>query len=206
MLQLGGEKEIFVRQKFELAELFGYESRNKYVITRADHSLIAYVAEQGKGLLAMFGRQFRGHWRSFELHFFGVDRQVMYHAKHPFRFFFQRLELYDANGRFIGAAQKRFAFLYKRFDVEGADGRLLLQMSSPPWKPWTFPFQKSGRDAAIVKKKWVGLLAEAFTDKDTFQIQYPDPTLANDERLLVLMSGIFIDLIYFEVKATQNEV
>ena len=131
---------------------------------------------------------------------------MLYKAVHPFRFFFERLELYDAQGRFIGAAQKRFAFLYKRFDIEGPGGQVLFQMASAPWKIWTFPFKRNGKEVAVLRKKWSGLLNEAFTDKDSFQIQYNDPSLLNDERLLVLASAIFVDLMFFEKKAGENGV
>lgn len=204
MLTLNGEAEIFVHQKRELVELLGYESRNKYEVTRADRSLIAYVAEQGKGIMARIARQFLGHWRTFELVIFSPARQPLYRAVHPFRFFFERLELHDMQGRYIGAAQKRFAFLYKKFDIEGPGGQVLLTMQSAPWKIWTFPFKKNGRDVAMLKKKWGGILTEAFTDKDSFQIQYGDPSLSNDERLLILASAVFVDLQYFEKKAQNS--
>lgn len=203
MLSLERESEIFVRQKRELAELFGFETRNKYEITRRDKSILAYAAEQNKGLMGMIGRQFLGHWRSFELLIFSTDRQMIYRAHHPFRFIFQRLELYDAHGRYLGAAQKRFAFLYKKFDVQGPNGQVLFEMASAPWKFWTFPFKRNGRDAAVLKKKWSGLLNEAFTDKDSFHIDYSDPSITNDERLLILASAIFVDLMFFEKKAGE---
>lgn len=204
MLSLERETEIFVRQKRELAELFGFETRNKYEITRRDKTLLAYAAEQSKGLMGLIGRQFLGHWRSFDLLIFNPQRQVIYRAHHPFRFFFQRLELYDAQGRHLGAAQKRFAFLYKKFDIQGPQGQTVMEVSSAPWKLWTFPFTRNGRDVAILKKKWAGLLNEAFTDKDSFHIDFSDPGLSNDDRLLTLVSAIFIDLMYFEKKANES--
>lgn len=204
MLSLERETEIFVRQKRELAELFGFETRNKYEITRADRTLLAYAAEQGKGIMGMIGRQILGHWRSFELFLFTPDRRMIYRAVHPFRFYYQRLELHDAQGRFLGAAQKRFAFLYKRFDIEGPQGQVLCEMASAPWKIWTFPFKRHGREIAVLRKKWSGFLNEAFTDKDSFHIAYNDPSLSNDERLLILASAIFVDLLFFETKANQK--
>lgn len=84
MLSLERETEIFVRQKRELAELFGFETRNKYEITRRDKTLLAYAAEQSKGLMGLIGRQFLGHWRSFDLLIFNPQRQVIYRAHHPF--------------------------------------------------------------------------------------------------------------------------
>jgi len=187
-------------QKRELAELFGFETRNKYSI-EVNGAPFAFAAEQGKGGLAFFARMFLGHWRTFEIHFFDNARQLVFKAIHPFRFFFQRLEVWTANGRQIGAIQQRWAFFSKRFDVTDASGRLLLNVSSPIWRPWTFKFMRDERELARVEKKWSGMLQEAFTDADRFRVAFESPELNLDERNLVLVAGVFIDLQYFEKKA-----
>jgi uncharacterized protein YxjI len=119
-------------------------------------------------------------------------------GRHPFRWFFERIELSDADGRPLGAIQKRFAFFSKKFDVENAQGRTVLQVSSPIWRVWTFVFMRRGREAARVTKKWSGLISEAFTDKDNFLIEFKDPEMEDAERRLITASAVFIDLLYFE--------
>jgi len=195
---------LVLRQRKELAELFGYESRNKYEILDPHGTAILYAAEQGKGLGSMLGRQFFGHWRSYEIHVFDNARNVILRALHPFRWFFQRLEVVDASGRALGALQQRWAFFHKRFDVEDASGRVLLTVSSPFWRPWTFPFERAGQRVASVVKKWSGALTELFTDADTFRIEYEQPNLTPDERALLLCAGVFIDMQYFEAKAQSS--
>ncbi|HKY39167.1 MAG TPA: phospholipid scramblase-related protein [Polyangiaceae bacterium] len=192
--------EIMIVQKRELAELFGFETRNKYSI-EVNGAPFAFAAEQGKGGLAFFARMFLGHWRTFEIHFFDNARQLVIKAVHPFRFFFQRLEVWAANGRQIGAIQQRWAFFSKRFDVTDPSGRLLLTVSSPIWRPWTFKFMREERELARVEKKWTGMLQEAFTDADRFRVAFESPELGLDERNLILVAGVFIDLQYFEHKA-----
>jgi len=192
--------EIMIVQKRELAELFGVETRNKYSI-EVNGAPFAFAAEQGKGGLAFLARMFFGHWREFEIHFFDNARQLVLRAVHPFRFFFQRLEVSAADGRPLGAIQQRWAFFYKKFDVTDPAGRVLLTVSSPIWRPWTFAFQRDGHELARVEKKWSGMLREAFTDADRFRVMFQSHQLGLDERSLVLASGIFIDLQYFEQKA-----
>ncbi|RZA22876.1 MAG: hypothetical protein EOP10_14240 [Proteobacteria bacterium] len=201
MITLTQEPEIFVRQRRELGELFGFETRNKYEILNRNSQLIGYAAEQSKGIMGFIGRQFLGHWRPFEITLFSPSREPLYRANHPFRWIFKRMELIDHTGRMIGAVQQRFAFIYKRFDIQAADGRVLFTMSSAPWKLWTFPFQRDGREVGVLRKKWSGIFSEAFTDKDNFQVAFGDGSLSNDDRLLMLTSAIFVDLIYFEKKA-----
>lgn len=193
--------EVFVRQKRELAELFGFETRNKYEIVDSRKNVLGFAAEQNKGLMGFLGRQFLGHWRSFELTIFDAARNPAYKALHPFRFFFQRLELFTSDGRAIGAVQQRFAFLYKKFDIQDPSGQLLFTMSSAPWKIWTFPFKRGNEEVAVLRKKWSGMFSEVFMDKDNFQIAFAQPSLTQDERMLILTSAIFVDLQYFEKKA-----
>jgi uncharacterized protein YxjI len=197
---LSRSSELMIVQRREIAELFGLETRNKYAI-EVNGAPLAFAAEQGKGGLAFLARMFFGHWRSFEIHFFDNARQLALRVVHPFRWFFQRLEVADAVGRQIGAIQQRFAVFSKRFDVTDASGRLLLTVSSPIWRPWTFSFTRGERELARVEKKWSGVLREAFTDADRFRVAFESPELNLDERSLVLAAAIFIDLQYFERKA-----
>lgn len=201
---LAAYPSLLLRQRRELAELFGYESRNKYEIADPNGTPILYAAEQGKGIGAMFMRQLAGHWRSFEIHVFDNQRNVILRALHPFRWFFQHLDIVDSGGRLVGALEQRFAIFTKSFDVHDAQGRVVMEVRSPVWRPWTFTFTRGGRDVAVVRKRWGGLLREAFTDADSFQIEYAAPELTPDERGLVLCAGIFIDLQYFEAKAQSQ--
>ena len=193
--------ELVIVQRRELAELFGIETRNKYAI-EANGAPLGFAAEQGKGGLAFLARMFFGHWRTFEIHFFDNARNLALRAVHPFRFFFQRLEVFTAHGQELGAIQQRWALFSKRFDLSDATGRTTLTVSSPLWKPWTFVFERNGQEVARVEKKWSGLLREAFTDADRFRVLFSSPQLALDERSLILASALFIDLQYFEKKAS----
>ena len=197
-------RRLMVRQRFEMGELLGFETRNKYDVVSEAGAQVAFAAEQQKGFIGALFRQVLGHWRTFDIHFFTPERQPFMTARHPFRWFFQRLEISDAAGVFVGAIQRRFSILTKRFDVEDANGNVVMQVSSPFWRLWTFPFVARGAEVASVKKKWSGLLAEAFTDKDSFAVDYGDDALGEAERQLVLAAAIFIDLQYFERKASNN--
>ncbi len=198
---LAAARELYVRQVRELAELFGYETRNKYVIATPDQRQVAYAAEQQKGVLGFLVRQVFGHWRSFEIHFFGPDRRMLFKAVHPFRFFFQRLEVSTPEGRRIGALQQRWALFGKSFDVLGPDGSRWFSMRSGLFSFWTFPFYSRGTEQARIEKRWSGGLTELFTDKDNFRVSFLNSSLTEEERALILAAAIFVDLQYFEKKA-----
>lgn len=195
------QQALLIEQRRELVELIGFETRNKYAISTESGAMIAYAAEQQKGVLGFLVRQFLGHWRRFDILVFDANRNQVLTAHHPFCWIFQRLEVTNAGRRPLGALQQRFSLLSKRFDVEDATGTVRMTVSSPLWRIWTFPFMKGSRQVAVVTKKWGGLLTESFTDKDRFRLEYQDMRLIAEERQLILAAALFIDLQYFERKA-----
>lgn len=203
MAVLRQAQTLWISQRFELAELVGLETRNKYAIRDANGRDIAFAGEQGKGLAALLVRGFLGHWRTFEIHLFDEQRQLFARAVHPFRWYFQRFEVFGADGRPLGALQQRFAWFAKSFDVEDQNGQVQLTVRSPWWKPWTFPFLRGGQPVAEIRKRWTGFGAEMFTDKDTFQLEYQDPSLGAEARTVLLLGAVFVDMQYFEKKANN---
>lgn len=197
---------VWIRQRKEMAELFGFETRNKYSIETEDGRQIGFAAEQQKGVLGFFLRQFLGHWRSFEILIFDPQRQQILKAVHPFRFFFQRLEVYDNRGQLLGAVQRRWAFFHKKFDVEDALGTVGMTVESPFWRIWTFRFMRAATELAVITKRWGGMLKEAFLDADSFQIEFKSQDLTQNERLVLVAAGVFVDLTYFEQKSNNNSL
>lgn len=199
--QIESSRELRVQQRKELAELFGFETRNKYEIHDQSDAVIGFAAEQGKGLLAHFSRYFLGHWRRFDIHVFDKNRKPLWRFTHPFRFFFQRLEVDTESGVRIGALQQRFSILSKKFDFEDASGNVLFSMHAPFWRIWTFPIQKNGNQVGVIEKKWGGFIKEIVTDADNFRVSFGNPGLKLNDRILILAAAIFIDLQYFEKRA-----
>lgn len=201
-MNLEGLSEVRLSQRRELGEVvFGFETRNKYEVQDGSGRPLGFAAEQGKGFFGFLLRSWLGHWRVFDLLLFDLQRQVVARAHHPFRFFFQRLEVYDAAGTFVGALQQRWAFFTKRFDVEDANGNVLLEMRSGFFRIWAFPFFRGGLEVAKVEKRWGGAVRELFTDADTFRVSFGQAGLSAKERLLLVAAGLFIDLQYFERQA-----
>jgi uncharacterized protein YxjI len=189
---------LMVKQRRELGELFGFETRNKYELLTFEGKSVGFCAEQQKGLLGILFRQVLGHWRRFNLIMFDADRKPLFKVTHPFRFFFQRLELQTMEGEKIGALQQRFGILTKKFDIQGPDGSVIGRMRSGLFKLWTFPVtNQMGEEVGKVEKKWGGALKEIFTDQDTFRVSFR-ADLSSEEKLILVASAVFIDLKYFE--------
>lgn len=193
-----------IHQKLEMGEFLGFETRNKYEILDQNKRPIGFAAEQGKGGFQFILRQFLGHWRTFEILFFSEKYMPLLKATHPFRWYFERLEVQDIQGKVVGIIEKRFSLFHKRFDVVSFDGRVLFEVRSPFWRIWTFIFRRQGQEKATVTKKWGGLLTEGFTDKDKFLLDFQDPSLSDQERNLLLVAAVYVDLIYFEKKASDS--
>jgi len=203
-MQLTGHNDLLVRQRHEVAEWVGFETRNKYEILKQDGQPVAFAAEQQKGFLGFLFRQFLGHWRSYEIHFYTPGREQFMVAYHPFRFIFQRLEI-RRDGRNVGAIQQRFSILTKKFDVEDETGNVIMEVASPFWRIWSFLFTRHNEKVASVQKKWSGVFTEFLTDKDNFLVEF-SPRLSEADRSLVLAAALFIDLKYFEKKAGGSKL
>ena len=83
---------------------------------------------------------------------------------------------------------------------------MVLEVTSPFWRVWTFPLMRAGREHARVAKNGPVLGSELFTDRDNFLVEFLERSLTEDERALVLAAAIYIDLMYFEVKGEGGAI
>ena len=79
-------------------------------------------------------------------------------------------------------------------------GAELAVLHGPFFRPWTFRVLVAGREVGQITKQWSGLLREAFTDADTFGVQY-GPGMNPQLRALALAATFLIDFLYFEHKS-----
>jgi uncharacterized protein YxjI len=202
-LDLRSEPRILVKQKRELVELIGIETKNKYEIYGHDSRLIAFCSEKGSGVFNFLSRTFFGHWRTFQLDILGPDQSLQLKINHPFRFLLPCFEVSFADGKQLGLIQQKFTIFSKEIEVSDFNTGSHFLMKSPFWRPWRFPFCRDKVEVATVEKKFSGIFSEIFTDKDNFVLTYLDPRLGNEDRALLLSAAIFIDLAFFEKKASS---
>ncbi|MEZ5963541.1 MAG: phospholipid scramblase-related protein [Planctomycetota bacterium] len=191
-------RRILVHQIKEWGEiLVGFESRNRYELKDEAGNLIGYAAEEGGGLGRALGRQVFGSGRKAVLHVLDADGKEVARGDKPFTWFFHRVEVF-ADGRKLGAIQRRFSWVHRRFTVENKDGAELFSLDSPWLRMWTFTLRFRGQEVGVIKKQWGGLLKEMFTDADVFGLEY-DPTPELEAvRPLLIFATLLVDLVCFE--------
>lgn len=189
---------LFIRQRFEGAELVGIESRNRYLITDGEKRPLAEAEEQSTGLAGAVLRQFLRHHRRYEVTISVPGIGTVLSLHHPFCLYFHSLQVKDATGKPLGTVRRRFGILSKIIEILPADGREMITMRAGLFRIWSFPFQRGGQTVATVTKRWGGAIKEIFTDADTFEVTIEDRSLPLADRNLILSAAFLIDALYFD--------
>jgi hypothetical protein len=194
-------QRLTVRQRKRWLEiLFSWESKNTYLVFDQTETPVFEVREVGKGFGNLLKRLFIGplRWFTASVESLAIQRPILT-LRRPFRFYFHRLEVTTPDGISLGAIQRRWTWIRRKYTVEGPDGREVATLFGPVFRPWTFKIQLPGSDAEVglLQKKWSGLAKEMFSDADNFWIQLEnitDPQL----RALLFSATVLIDIVHFE--------
>ena len=151
------------------------------------------------------------HLHYFKRHMLGSRRPLEVEVQHPtgkamlclhrpVYWFFSEMAVQDPVGPPVGFVRRRFAFLWKRYDLCDANGKVFDMISSPPWRIWKFPIRDpaSGEEVGAISKKWSGLLKEMFTDADSFGVNYGLKPWTAAQRAIIFAAALSIDLEFFE--------
>lgn len=197
--RFGGYDRLSVRQRKRWAEiLLSFEMKNSYDVYDGVGSAVLKVQELGSGIASFFKRVFLGPLRPFSAAVTDVDSQeTVLQLTRPFRFIFHRLEVSSGSGERMGAIQKRWSWIRKIYEIEGADGRVVATIFGPFLRPWTFEIQTESGTVGMIQKRWSGMGKELFTDADNFGVEMSnvsDPTL----RALSFSATVLVDIVHFE--------
>lgn len=190
-----------IQQQYHLTEaLVGFERANRYALQPVPASATGgrwQAEEANRSAMSILGRNLLGSLYTFTINVLDEDRRRVLMCERKARFYFHHLDVFDETGRAIGSAQRRFSWFDRLVSVRDDRGRELLRITGPYFRPWTFLFRQSGRDAGEMKKKWSGTLKELYTDADRFTLQF-DPGLDARGRRLALGTVLLLDSLYFE--------
>jgi hypothetical protein len=193
--------KLSVRQRKRWLEILtSLDARNTYVVYDETGNPILNVEEQGSGFGSFMKRVFLQRLRPFTSHVEDLStNRLLLTVRRPFRFFFHRIDVYDAGGQHVGALQRKWTWLRRKYIVEGPNGEEIATLFGPILKPWTFKVLVPGSETEVglIQKKWSGLLKEMFTEADNFWVSYDNVSDAG-LRSLLFAATILIDIVHFE--------
>lgn len=201
MERLASSKSIVVQQQKEWGEILtGFETVNKYSVADASGRRLYLAAEEAGSMLL---RLFLKALRPFTVAVLTEAGQVVFRIVRPFRFYFHRAEVTDAQGQSLGVIERRFAIIRRIYSVYSPDGNEIYKLFGPILHPWTFEIKDGDRTHGKITKKWSGLLKEGFTDADNFGVTFPADW--DVRRKALLLGAVFlIDFVHFENKSNNN--
>ena len=181
----------------ELLEAFtGFETANRYEILTPGGQSLLYAYEESGGMARFF---LKTH-RPLDIHVIDPDGRPILSASRDFFWFLSHLHVSDGSGNHIGTLNRQFTVLKRRFTLTDSNDRPFGQILGSPFRRYTFFVQNSNnREIGRITKQWSGLGREAFTDADTFEVQFSDVERSHEARLMLLASAFAIDLDFFEI-------
>ena len=198
MIDLARYTELVVRQEVEHLEVFvGFETANRYSINTPDGARVMYAYEESGAI----NRQFMGSHRPLTINVVDEQGQTVLTGSRKFFWFYSHLHVADGSGNPIGSLKRQFAMLRRRFSLMDANAGPIGRVDGGPFRVNTFTVDDGhGGELGRIVKQWSGLAREAFSDADTFSIQFGEQAQGHELRLMLVASAFAIDLEFFESK------
>lgn len=197
MQRLANTSGSVVRQKKHIGEtLLGIEAKSKFSIHDLQGQPLFFASEVGG---SFFTRQLLKTLRPFSMEFQDDQEQCLLKCRRPFRWFFHQLQVTEPGGKVVGTVQREWSWVRRIYTVKDSQDRELFTLLGPVLKPWTFNVLQQGNQIGAIRKKWSGLLTEAFTQADNFGVEWP-ASLPVEHKALLLGAVFLIDIMYFEAK------
>ncbi len=199
MDKLAVVSEIVIVQEKELGEtLTGLEARNRYAVNDPVGNKLYTAVEVGNSWI---GRQFLKANRPFTIELSDSndtdDTNILLRVQRPFAWYFHEASVTDTSGRLLGSLRREFSLLQRIYSVTTPSGDKSYLLFGRLLRPWTFEIRKRGKTVGVIRKKWSGVFTEAFTDADTFSLEF-DPSMDSDEKAFFLGAVFLIDFVHFE--------
>jgi hypothetical protein len=191
---------LFVKQQKELVEIIlDWETANKYTVFNEHKTPLLFIVEKKKGFFDALKRfVFRSH-RSFEVDVFDTHKRPLLRIVRPFYWIWSDMMVYSSDNQLIGSVHRRFSLFFKKYTLRDNRQREFATIKSAFWRIWTFPvYNMTGKEIALISKKWTGFLKEIFTDSDSYLVEYKLVQKLPLHKSLIFAASISIDFYYFE--------
>lgn len=206
--------QLVVKQSIELFEMFtDFETSNKYKVRNSMGQDVYNAVEESD----FCSRQCCGPNRSFKIHIKDAAKRDVIIAERPFVctvlpcFSSCRFEMTvksPMNDEVLGYIRQNFYCCHPNFSVLDANMTEIFKVEGPciqcGCSDKVFEIQDlNGTKCGAVTKKWSGILKEAYTDADNFNVSFP---IDLDVKLkATLLSLVFmIDFMFYEQPANNN--
>ena len=189
---------VVVAQSVELMEVFSdYETANQYTVYDDHGEMVLFAAEEDGGCWTHIVRQVLSTARPLVMYVTDANGDLVLQLNKPFALYFHKMEVLDGEGELLGTIEREFALVKRKYTLRAANGEVIYEVDGAFWKPWTFDVTDKGDAVAQVKKQFSGFLQEMASDADNFGVEWADD-LAGEDRLMLISTVFFLDLLHFE--------
>jgi uncharacterized protein YxjI len=146
-------------------------------------------AKQIVRVIAAFDQFFTHHFEVRDLQ----DQDVL-RVTRPAKLFLSRVEVFDAQNRYLGRIKQQNVFWKINFQLQDAAGNVVGHLRAKNLRAWDFHVEDAwGREIATVVKSWEGWARTAWTRADRYVLRIHEP-LHPALRPLVLAIPLTIDV------------
>ncbi len=195
---------VKVRQRRELLQaLVGLDVANRYDVSTQDGRPLFTALERG-GLWNLLSRRFNPFYENVTECVAPGGARVM-KIVFPWALWLRKAKVSGEGDVPLGRVKRRFHFFRVRADVLTPDGEVALRIRGPIFKfffftDFVFEVEQAGRRVARIKKHWGGVVSEAFTNADSFSIEFEPGFTDGRLRALLVAATFLLDLVRFEEK------
>jgi len=129
-----------------------------------------------------------------------VDMQgnVLAILKRQWTMLMSEIYVISPDNEMIGKVHQKWSFMKPVFHIKDGRGNRLAEIKGD-WKAWNFQIKDpSGKQIGYIGKKWGGVMKEAFTSADKYNVSIVEEYEENIEKIVVVSTAITIDMVLKE--------
>ncbi|GIQ86253.1 scramblase [Kipferlia bialata] len=191
------------QQKKAREIILGFDTQQTFRIQDMEGQDVLFAKESSDGC----GRFWCQNQRKYTMALHMMDRTTLCEYDRPLRCQapwcgkkLQELSGATIDGRPLGSLKQLHGWFKANLEIRDAQGRHVYTIVKEGLKTrYTYNIVEAGTDniVGLIKKRWEGIVREAFTDKDTFCLTFP-PEADAEMRAFLVGACILVDYIYFE--------